>query len=95
MFKMTEFSELLRLLKETEAVEQALMPNELEMLRSLKAKYAEPMSVDPFDLTALNVMLRNVEVRKDYRFYPKKDPGRIIDLPRAEEPGNGSDSDQT
>ena len=94
MFSITEYSELLRLLEETEAVDQALMPNELEMLRSIKAKYAEPMSVDPFDLTALNVMLRNVEVRKAYRFDPKKDPGRVIDLPRAEDPENGGDSDQ-
>ena len=94
MFNITEYSELLRLLEETEAVERALMPNELEMLRSLKAKYDEPMSVDPFDVTALNVLLRNVEVRKSYRFDPKKDAGRVIDLPRAEDPENGTESGQ-
>ena len=94
MFKIAEYSELLRLLEEAQALEQALMPNELEMLRSLKAKYDEPMSVDPFDLTALNVMLRNVEIRKSYQFDPKKDAGRVIDLPRAEDLENGTESGQ-
>ena len=34
---------------------------------------------------ALNVMLRNIEVRKDYVFDVKKDTGRVIDLPRKAE----------
>jgi len=90
VFNITDYSELLRLLDEAEAVEEALMPNELEMLRSLKAKYAEPSVVDPFDVTALNVMLRNVEIRKGYHFDSKKDAGRVIDLPRAKGSGKGT-----
>ncbi len=59
------------------------MPNELEMLHSLKAKYIEPLNPDPFDVTSHNVMLRNVEIRTGYRFDPRKDGGRVINLPRT------------
>ena len=82
MFDMTGYAELKRLLTEVEAIEGKLMPNELEMLRSLVAKYVEPQNPDPFDVTSLNVLLRNVEIRKGYRFDPKRDGGRVINLPR-------------
>ncbi len=83
MFNMTAYVEVKRLLDALDAIEASLMPNELEMLRSLEAKYAEPLSPDPFDVTSLEVMLRNVEIRKGYRFDPRKDAGRVIDLPRT------------
>ena len=83
MFNMTKYVELTCLFTELEAIEDRLMPNELEMLRSLKAKYIEPLNPDSFDMTALNVMLRNVEIRKGYHFDPRKDGGRIINLPRT------------
>ncbi len=82
MVDMTGYAELKRLLTQVEAIEEKLMPNELEMLRSLQAKYVEPLNPDPFDVTSLNVMLRNVEIRKGYRFDTKKDGGRVINLPR-------------
>ncbi len=63
MFDMTGYAELKRLLTKVEVIEEKLMANELEMLRSLKAKYVEPLNPDPFDVTSLNVMLRNVEIR--------------------------------
>ena len=63
-------------------VEDKFLPNELEMLHSHGAKYAEPLDPDPFDLTVLEVTLRNVEVRKGYRIYVKKDAPRVIDPPR-------------
>ncbi len=81
MFNMAGYAEVKRLLAELEAIEERLMPNELEMLRSLKAKYIEPLTPDSFDQTSLNVMLRNVEIRKGYRIDPRKDGGRVIDLP--------------
>ena len=81
MFNMAGYAEVKRLLGELQAVENKLMPNELEMLRSLKVKYTEPLTPDPFDQTSLNVMLRNVEIRKGYRIEPRKDGGRIINLP--------------
>ena len=74
---------LQHLIEAAEAVEESLMPNEREMLYSLKAKYREPMDVDPFDATALEVIVRNVEVRKGYDFDPRRDGGRVIDLPRS------------
>ena len=74
---------LQRLIEAAEAVEESLMPNEREMLHSLRAKYLVPIDVDSFDATALEVILRNVEVRKGYRFDPRKDGGRVIDLPRT------------
>ncbi len=83
MFDMAAYVEVRRLLDALGAIEARLMPNELEMLRSLKAKYAEPSSPDPFDVTSIEVMLRNVEIRKGYRFEPGKDAGRVIDLPRT------------
>ncbi len=86
MFIITAYAELMRLIEETSELEDQLMPNELEMLHSLRDKYAEPINPDPFDVTALNVMIRNVEVRKGFRIDPKKDGGRVIDMPRAETP---------
>ncbi len=82
MFDMTGYVELKRLLTKVEVIEEKLMPNELEMLRSLQARYVEPLNPDPFDVISLNVMLRNVEIRKDYRFDPRRDGGRVINLPR-------------
>ena len=83
MFDMAAYVEVRRLLDALGAIEARLMPNELEMLRSLEAKYAEPSSPDPFDVTSLEVMLRNVDIRKGYRIDPEKDAGRIIELPRT------------
>ena len=83
MFNMTGYVEPKRLLTKVEAIEEKLMPNELEMRRSLKANYVEPLNPDPFDVTFLNVSLRNVEIRKGYRFDPRRDGGRVIDLPRG------------
>ena len=74
---------LQRLIEAADAVEESLMPNEREMLHSLRAKYRAPIDVDPFDATALEVILRNVEVRRGYDFDPRKDGGRVIDLPRT------------
>jgi len=75
------YVETKRLLDEIEAVADDLMANEIEMFASLKAKYAEAVDSDPFDVTALNVLLRNVAVRKGYDFDPRRDGGRVIDLP--------------
>ena len=85
MFNLTNYADVKRLLGELETLEDQLMPNELEMLHNLCDKYAEPITIDPFDATALNVMIRNIEVRKGYAFDVKKDAGRVIDLPRKAE----------
>lgn len=85
MFDMTAYAQLRVLLSELEKIEDNLMPNELEMLHAIKAKYTDPQSPDPFDSTALNVILRNVDVRKDLNFDVKKDGGRVINLPSADD----------
>lgn len=71
------------------AIEGQLIPNELETFRSLAVKYAEPVTPDPTDVACLDVILRNVEVRKGYNFNPETDGGRVIDMPRK---GSGSES---
>ena len=57
MFNMAGYAEIKRLLAELEAIEERLMPNELEMLRSLKAKYTEPLTPDPFGQTSISWMM--------------------------------------
>ena len=83
MFNMVAYVEFKRLLGVAGALEEKLTPNELEMLHSLQAKYHEPLDPDPFDATAVSVMLRNVEIRKGYRFDARKDAGRVITLGRT------------
>jgi hypothetical protein len=85
MFKLTDYADVKRLLGELETLEDQLMPNELEMLHSLRDKYIEPITIDPFDMAAVEVMLRNIEVRKGFKFDVKTDSGRVIDLPRKTE----------
>ncbi len=83
MFNMAAYSALKGLIAEVGAVDDRLMPNELETYRSLAMKYAEPVSPDATDVTCLEVILRNVKIRKGYDFDPAKDGGRVIDLPRG------------
>ena len=42
MFNLTDFTEVKRLLDEVAAVEDRLTPNELELFRTLKARYEDP-----------------------------------------------------
>ena len=83
MFNMAAYSALKGLIDEVGAVDDRLMPNELETYRSLAMKYAEPVSPDATDVTCLEVILRNVRIRHGYDFDPAKDGGRVIDLPRG------------
>ncbi len=83
MFNMAAYSALKGLIDEVGALDEQLMPNELETYRSLAIKYAEPLSPDATDVTCLEVILRNVQIRKGYDFDPATDGGRIIDLPRG------------
>ena len=85
MVKLAAYAEFKSMLDRAEEVEDQLLPNELEMLHSLGARYAEPLTPDPFDITALEVIMRNVEVRKGCSFDVKKDAGRVIDLPRVKD----------
>ena len=81
MFNMARHAEAMRLLQAVEAVAEELTPNELELYRSLKAKYAEPGNNDFDDVVCLEVILRNIGVRKGFNMDAREDTGRTIDLP--------------
>ena len=83
MFDMTAYAVFKARLDELGAVEEKLMPNERETYRSLALKYAEPATPEAIDAVCLDVILRNVEIRKGYDFDAARDGGRVIDLPRA------------
>ena len=85
MVKLAAYAELKTMLDRAAEVEDELLTNELEMLHSLNAKYPEPLNLDPFDVTAIEVILRNVGVRKGFSLDVKKDAARVIDLPRVKE----------
>ncbi|MCW9033794.1 MAG: hypothetical protein OQJ97_06195 [Rhodospirillales bacterium] len=85
MVNLVEYNELKNLLTEVAELEEKLSPNELEMYHSLKNKYFEAQAVDPFDMTALDVMTRNVKIREGYGIDARKDTGRVITLPRSDE----------
>tara|TARA_Y100000758_G_scaffold278536_1_gene224487 strand:+ start:380 stop:637 length:258 start_codon:yes stop_codon:yes gene_type:complete len=85
MVKLAAYAEFKTMLDRAAEVEDKLLPNELEMLHSLNAKYSEPLNLDPFDVTAIEVILRNVGVRKGFSLDVKKDTARVIDLPRVKE----------
>lgn len=82
MPNLVDFVEVNRLLDELAAVQEKLTPNERELFHSLEAKYREPGATSFDDKTCLEVMLRNVEIRRGYGLDPRDTVGRIIDLPR-------------
>ena len=79
MFDITAYASIRRLLDAVENVEDSLRPNELETYRELALKYAEPLRPDATDATCLEVILRNVEIRKAYRPEPECGPERVIE----------------
>jgi hypothetical protein len=83
MVDLAAHAEVLKLLAEAEAVAAELTPNELEMLSRLKSKYATADQGDFDDKICLEVMLRNVAVRKGYAMDPKRDAGRVIEVMRT------------
>jgi hypothetical protein len=82
---LTRHAEVSRLLEEVEAVADALTANELELFRHLKMKYADPGPGADDDKICLEVMLRNIEIRKGYGLDPKRDAARKIDLDRRKD----------
>jgi hypothetical protein len=77
MRKLIDHIQMNRLLDRLAAVKEKLTPNERELFHKLD------------DKTCLEVMLRNIEIRRGYALDPKDTVGRIIDLPRtgdAEDP---------
>ncbi len=79
VFDITAYAAIRRLIDAVERVGERLTPNERETLAGLAAKYAEPVATEATDATCLEVILRNVEIRKGYRVDPAKDAERVIE----------------
>ena len=79
MFDMARFTQIKQLLEAVETVAEALSPNERELFHHLTSKYAEPDAGDPDDISCLQVMLRNVNIRKDFDIDTTA-PGRVIEV---------------
>jgi hypothetical protein len=72
MTDLAQFIQIQHLLEAIEAVEDKLAPNELEMYHALKARHADPGLIPFGDVTCLEVILRNVGIRKGYDMEPRK-----------------------
>ena len=83
MVNLAYHAEVLKLLAEVEGIAADLTPNEQEMLSHLKSKYAVPEHGDFDDKICLEVMLRNVAIRKGYTMDPKNDAARVIEITRT------------
>ena len=83
MVNLVYHAEVLKLLDEVEAVAVDLTPNEQEMLSHLRSKYAVPDHGDFDDKICLEVLLRNVAIRRGYTMDPKSDAGRVIEVTRT------------
>ncbi len=83
MVNLAYHAEVLKLLAEVEAMAADLTPNELEMLSHLRSKYAAADHGDFDDKICLEVMLRNVAIRRNYTMDPKSDAARVIEVVRT------------
>ena len=83
MVDLVNHTEVVKLLAEIEALAADLTPNEREMLAHLRSKYAVPDHGDFDDKICLEVMLRNVAIRKGYSMDPKSDASRVIEVTRT------------
>jgi hypothetical protein len=59
------------LLDEVAAVDDRLIANEREMIAHLREKYADPGHGDGDDAAGLEIILRNVEIRRGFEIDPK------------------------
>ncbi|MEL7542425.1 MAG: hypothetical protein AAGJ70_01490 [Pseudomonadota bacterium] len=77
-------AEIRALLDRLGALEDQLNPGEREMYHALVETYAVPTQGDPHDRTCIEVILRNIEVRRQLGM-AGADATRSIDLPHADE----------
>lgn len=80
MFDMAGYVGFKHLIDRVEAAGAALMPNEFETVAELKDKYAEPLTPDATDVTCLEVILRNIDIRKHYAVDAESHARRTIDF---------------
>ena len=81
MVNLAHYAEIKALLDEVAACADDLSPNERELFHTLAARYEEPVTGSFEDKTCLEVMLRNVGLRKGYGM-KASDATRRVDLPR-------------
>ena len=80
MVHLQSYLQFKKLLDSAAQVEDKLFPNELEMLDNLVKKYTEAVTPDPVDIAAAEVLLRNVEIRKNFDISTETHEKRKIDL---------------
>lgn len=83
MIDLAQYAELKNLLDRIEATEGELTPNERRQYLDMKGLYSEPCQVAFGDVRMLEVILRNVEIRKRYAIDKDKDTERAISFGRA------------
>ena len=88
MVNLTDLAEIQRLLDELAPLEGELTANELELCRSLRAKYQEPVTGQFDDKICLELLLRNVGIRRGHGLAPQEATARRIDLPRVDQDGD-------
>jgi len=81
MVNLAHYAEIKALLDEVAARADALSPNERELYHTLAARYEEPVTGSFEDKTCLEVMLRNMELRKGYGL-KASDATRRVELAR-------------
>ncbi len=81
MVNLAHYAEIKSLLDEVVVLADQLSPNERELFHTLAARYEEPVTGTFDDKICLEVMLRNVELRKGYGL-KASDATRRVDLER-------------
>jgi hypothetical protein len=73
------------LFEDIKAVEGDLTANELEMVRHLHEKYADPGHSDFDDAHVLEVILRNVGIRKGFDIDARNHTPRAVEMERKKD----------
>lgn len=81
--KLAERVEVLGLLDELRPLEEQLTPNEREMVAQIRDKYQSPGGETFDDKICLEVVLRNIDVRRSFDMKPQEAAVRTIELPTA------------
>jgi hypothetical protein len=81
MVNLAHYAEIKAVLDEVAARADELSPNERELFHTLAARYEEPVTGSFEDKTCLEVMLRNMELRKGYGL-KASDATRRVELAR-------------
>ena len=66
MTNLLRHAEVTALLERLAPLEGQLLPNERQMVQAIRDKYAQPGVTDFDDAHCLEVILRNLEIRKGY-----------------------------